>query len=63
MPRPKRSPRVRVQIVFERGQAKHLREFCKARDLEISHVVRFAVVDHIKNREAAEWQQRNGLDA
>jgi post-segregation antitoxin (ccd killing protein) len=63
MPRPKKPPRVRVQIVFERGQAKQLREFCKARDLEISHVVRYAVGQHLTNIEAAEWQERNGLDA
>jgi len=43
MPRPKKPPRVRLQIIFEREQAKRLRAFCKERDLEISQVVRRAV--------------------
>lgn len=63
MPRPKKSPRVRVQIVFEREQARRLRAFCKARDQELSQVVRFAVGEHLKITEAADWQREHGLDA
>lgn len=47
MPRPKKPPRARLQIVFERGQAKALREFCKACDRDISQVVRLAVGEHL----------------
>lgn len=43
MPRPKKPPRVRLQIVFERDQAKRLRSFCKDQDCEISSLVRRAV--------------------
>jgi ACT domain-containing protein len=47
MPRPKKSPRVRVQIVFEREQAKRLRAYGKASDQEISRIVRLAVAMHL----------------
>ena len=47
MPRPKKSPRVRVQIVFEREQAKRLRSYAKANDREISQIVRYAVEQHL----------------
>lgn len=47
MPRPKKSPRVRVQIIFEREQAKRLRTYCKKFDLEISQTVRWAVDRHL----------------
>ena len=52
MPRPKKPPRVRMQIVFERDAAKRLRAFAKARDNDISQVVRVAVSNHIMRMES-----------
>lgn len=61
MPRPKKSPRVRLQIIVERDQAKKLRAFCKERDLDISHVVRRAIEVELVSSLAAEWQIKNGV--
>ena len=55
MPRPKKPPRVRLQIIFEREQAKRLRAFCKARDFEISQVARAAVDRYINMEEYQEF--------
>lgn len=63
MPRPKKSPRVRLQIVVERDQAKRLRHFCKERDLDISHVVRRAIEVELVSSLIAEMQIKNGVDA
>ena len=47
MPRPKKSPRVRLQVVLERDQAARLRKFAKANDSDISQIVRWAVKLHL----------------
>lgn len=62
MPRPKKPPRVRLQIVVERDQARRLRAFCKERDFDISYVVRRAIETELLSALAGEWQVRNGFD-
>jgi hypothetical protein len=51
MPRPKKSPRVRVQIVFECEQARRLRVFAKANDRELSQIVRAATEVYLDRAE------------
>jgi predicted transcriptional regulator len=50
MPRPKKSPRVRVQIVFENAQAKALRAYAKKTDRDISQVIRHALDAYLDAR-------------
>lgn len=54
MARPKKPPRVRMQIVFERDAAKRLRTFAKVNDTDISQVVRWAVKLHLDRCELDE---------
>jgi len=60
MPRPKKSPRVRVQIVFEAPQAKRLRAYAKHHDRDISQVIRFALDAYLDARSLEQMMKDRG---
>lgn len=54
MPRPKKSPRVRLQIVLPKDADTQLRAYCKRRELDKSQVAAWALRYYIKAMENSE---------